>query len=91
MKIDLSAIDVTAVINYAGVGMVSISAISEDGTMMTGLLLPDSARALGKVCFKEAEVADVETLIYELLRNILDLDEDVLSDFMTEFKKAREA
>jgi hypothetical protein len=87
---NLDKLDVEAVINYAGVGFVRICASSNEGDILTGLLPIDKARDLGRSVFRQAEVADTEVLVYELLKNILDLDDDAVSDFMIEFRKARE-
>jgi hypothetical protein len=90
IKSDLVRIDVKAIVDRDGVGFVSISAISQDGGVFVGLLTPDKARELGNTCFTEAEIADIDLILYEMLKNRLDLDDDDLSEFMIEFKKARE-
>jgi hypothetical protein len=90
IKSNLLRIDVKAVVDRDGIGVILISAISEDGGEFSGLLSPEKTRELGNACFTEAEIADIDLILYEMLKNRLDLDDDDLSDFMSEFKKARE-
>jgi hypothetical protein len=89
IETDLVRVDVNAGVNYAGIGFVIVSAVSQGGEVFTGLLPPDKARELGQACFKEAETAETNNILYTLLREILDLDEDVVSDFIAVFEQAR--
>jgi hypothetical protein len=84
-KNDLVRLDIKA-----NLGSVVVSAFSENGGRFTGLLPPDEVRALGRICFEEAAVAEIDHLLYRLMKDLLDLDEDVISDFIIEFRKARE-
>jgi len=87
---ELERIEVVSIVNYDGIGFVRVSVFAENGDVIVGLLKPDGARDLGNACFTEAEIADVDNILYQMMINSLDLDEDVVSDFIIEFKKARE-
>lgn len=87
---ELARLDVQANVNYAGVGVVTISAHSKFGSVITGNLTPDKACELSGVIFQEAETAYSLDILYSLLRDMLDLDDDVIADFIKAFKKSRE-
>jgi hypothetical protein len=85
----LIKVDVNAGVNYAGIGIVVITAVSQSGDKFVGLLTPDKSRELGRACFAEAESAEVNDILYSLLKEILDLDDDSISDFISVFEQAR--
>jgi hypothetical protein len=87
---ELARLDVMANVNYAGVGVVSISAHSKFGSVITGSLTPNKAHELSGVILQEAETAYSLDILYSLLRDMLDLDDDVIADFIKAFKKSRE-
>lgn len=87
---ELARLDVQANVNYAGVGVVTITAMSKFGSVITGNLTPDKACELSGVIFQEAETAYSLDILYSLLREMLDLDDDVIADFIKAFKKSRE-
>jgi hypothetical protein len=86
---NLSRIDVNSGVNYAGIGIVVITAISQSGDKFVGILTPDKTRELGWACFAEAETAEVNDILYSLMKEILDLDDDAISDFIRVFEQAR--
>jgi hypothetical protein len=86
---DLARVDVTAGVNYDGIGVVIVTAISKTGHKFVGLLSPAKARELGQACFAEAEGAEVNDILYSLLKEILDLDNARISKFMSVFEQAR--
>lgn len=87
---ELVQLDVKANVNYAGVGVVTVTAFSKFGTVITGNLSPDKASELSGIFFQEAETAYSLDILYSLLRDMFDAEDDVIADFITAFKKSRE-
>lgn len=87
---DLVRLDVKANVNYAGVGVVTITAYSRGGGKIVGSLLPHEIKEVGVACFEEAETAYSNDILYNLMRDTLDLDDDVISEFIIAFRKSRE-
>ena len=89
-KNDLVSIDLVSGVNEEGKGFVTISAVSEGKGMFVGQLPPDIVRGLGQQCFEVAEAAEVDAIIFGLLKNKFGLDEPSIAAFITDLRNARE-
>jgi hypothetical protein len=87
---DLVKMEIRACVNYAGVGSVMVTAISDCGEEFVGLISPEKSREVGQTFYKEAETAEINDILTVLLKNILDLEDDAITDFLIEFRNARE-
>lgn len=89
-KNDLVSIDVVSGVNTEGKGFVTISATSEGKGMFVGQLPPNEVRNLGLQCFAVAEAAEVDAIIFGLLKNKFGLDDALIAAFIMDIRSARE-
>lgn len=80
----------TSGVSEDGRGFVTISATSDSGILMVGQLPPNLVRDIGKHAFEAAEAAEVDAIIYNLLRTKFQLPDEVIAGFITSLREARE-
>jgi hypothetical protein len=89
-KNDLESINVVSGVNTEGKGFVTISAVSEGGGMFVGQLPPNTVRELGLQCFAVAEAAEVDAIIFALMKHKFGLEDGVIAAFIIDIRNARE-
>ncbi|MET0786309.1 MAG: hypothetical protein ABWY25_06345 [Paenisporosarcina sp.] len=86
----LVSIDLVGGVNEEGKGFVTISAVSDTKQLMVGQLPPDIVRDLGRQCFEVAEGAEVDAIIFGLMKNKFGLEDNVIAAFIIDIRNARE-
>jgi len=89
-KNDLQSINLTSGVSEDGRGFVTVAAVSENQEMFIGQLPPETVRALGLQCFAAAEAAEVDAIIYRLMKDKFGLEDPLIGAFITDIRNARE-
>lgn len=90
MSDELVALEIKSVLTSDGAPYVSITAVSKEGNTFHGNLDTALVRGLGATCFTVAEQAELENIIYNLMKKKYELNDASVGSFILEIRKLRE-
>jgi hypothetical protein len=86
----LVSIDMISGVNEEGKGFVTVSCVSDKGDILIGQLPPKEVRELGQTCFEAGEAAEVDAIIFNLLKTKFNLPDNAIAAFIIDIRNARE-